>query len=259
MEQNPYETSRLLSEYLLFHYGSAEEILPAFAGSSHAPREALGFPARVVRECVPTLAVTSGRALDVGCAVGRASFELARQFPEVVGIDFSRNFIAAAEELRATGRIGYTRTDEGLLTTPLVATVPREIARRRVRFEVGDACKLDAARLGQFDMVLAINLIDRLPAPGKFLAALPALVQPGGGRLILASPYTWLEEYTPKSEWLGGFVDASGRRVQTLDSLRATLAPDFDLIETRDLPFLIREHARKFQWSVSQASIWQRR
>jgi hypothetical protein len=26
-----------------------------------------------------------------------------------------------------------------------------------------------------------------------------------------------------------------------------------------DLPFLIREHQRKFQWSVAEATIWRRR
>jgi hypothetical protein len=27
----------------------------------------------------------------------------------------------------------------------------------------------------------------------------------------------------------------------------------------KDLPFLIREHARKFQWSVALATVWRRR
>jgi hypothetical protein len=27
----------------------------------------------------------------------------------------------------------------------------------------------------------------------------------------------------------------------------------------KDLPFLIREHARKFQWSVAEATIWRRK
>jgi len=43
---NVYETPRLLDEYLLFHYGSAEEILPHAAG----PHEALDFPVRSVLE-----------------------------------------------------------------------------------------------------------------------------------------------------------------------------------------------------------------
>jgi len=30
-------------------------------------------------------------------------------------------------------------------------------------------------------------------------------------------------------------------------------------LRRRDLPFLIREHARKFQLAVAEASIWQRK
>jgi hypothetical protein len=36
------------------------------------------------------------------------------------------------------------------------------------------------------------------------------------------------------------------------------LEENFTLVDVRDLPFLIREHARKFQFSVAQASIWRR-
>ncbi len=35
-------------------------------------------------------------ALDIGCAVGGASFELARSFNHVLGIDFSQHFVNAA-------------------------------------------------------------------------------------------------------------------------------------------------------------------
>jgi len=34
--------------------------------------------------------------VDIGCAVGGASFELARAFPHVLGIDFSQHFVNAA-------------------------------------------------------------------------------------------------------------------------------------------------------------------
>jgi hypothetical protein len=56
----------------------------------------------------------------------------------------------------------------------------------------------------------------------------------------------------------GGF-ERDGERVMTLDGLRSRLDKDFELTGTKDLPFLIREHARKFQWSVAQASLWRRR
>ena len=259
MTANAYESARLLDEYLLFHYGTAEETLPY----SFGPAEALFFPVRAVSETVRVEALPAPpaglRALDVGCAVGRSSFELARHCAEVVGLDFSQSFIRAADTLRLAGRLPYQRLDEGRLTTPLVATVPPEIERDRVRFHVGDACRLDVSALGQYDVVLAVNLIDRLPEPTAFLDALPALVRPGGGQLVLASPYTWLEDYTPTRNWLGGFErETDGARMTTLEALRDRLSKHFALVETRDLPFLIREHARKFQWSVSQASLWRR-
>jgi hypothetical protein len=79
-----------------------------------------------------------------------------------------------------------------------------------------------------------------------------------GGQLIVTTPCTWLEEYTAPSHWLGGF-EGEGRPVRTLDTLHALLDSHFTLVRTLDLPFLIREHARKFQWSVAQATVWIRR
>ena len=111
--------------------------------------------------------------------------------------------------------------------------------------------------LPPFDVVLMANLIDRLGNPARCLARLPELVK-SGGQLVITSPYTWLEEFTPRTRWLGGFV-RDGRAEKTLDALQARLGGAFALVVTRDMPFLIREHARKFQWSVAQATVWLRR
>jgi len=126
-----------------------------------------------------------------------------------------------------------------------------ELSTDHVRFERGDACAL-RADLGIFDLVLMANLIDRLPDPARCLARLPELIA-SGGWLIITSPYTWLEEYTPRGKWL----DDSGRG--TLSALKEWLAPAFDLRHVFDLPFLIREHRRKYQWSVAEASVWRRK
>lgn len=253
MAVNPYETERLLGEYLLFHYGKPEEILPYPLG----PVDALDFAVRVVTDCLDLKTVPSyGRALDLGCAVGRSSFELARYCEEVVGIDYSANFIQAADRLRLDGSLPYQRTDEGRLTTPCVAHVPEGIDRQRVRFEVGDACWLGGG-WGRFDVALLINLLDRLKEPRWCLEQLPGLMNQGG-QLVVASPFTWMEEYTPVAKWLGGYEEA-GKAVGSFETLRSILQPDFEFVRTVDLPFLIREHARKFQWSVSKAGIWRRR
>jgi putative 4-mercaptohistidine N1-methyltranferase len=251
---NIYETDRLLAEYLLFHYAGDDEILPWAFG----PREALGYPVRTARavEWAGKTADGCGRALDLGCAVGRSSFELARYYGEVIGLDFSHRFIDAARVLAGGGSIGYPRLEEGEVTTPLQARAPAGIDHGRVRFLQGDAGQLPSDWEG-FDCVHAANLLCRLPAPARLVAGLPRLVAPGG-LLVLATPCSWLEEFTPRSHWLGGVVE-DGRPVRTFDRLKHLLNPHFVLEMTCDEPFLIREHARKFQWSVAQVSVWKRR
>lgn len=247
-----YESDRALGEYLLFHYGKAEELLPWPEG----PVAALNYPVRCVSECVEAALVPgNARGLDLGCAVGRSTFELARSCTEVVGIDFSHRFIEVANQLQRDGVVEYRYVEEGQITKPATAEVPGDIDRARVRFEQGDAQGLRPG-LGIFDVVLMANLVDRLADPERCLSALPDLVKPGG-QLILSTPCTWLEEYTPLERWLGGFGQG-GRPVRTLDGLRDRLEPRFELLQVRDLPFLIREHARKYQWSVAQASCWRR-
>jgi hypothetical protein len=97
-------------------------------------------------------------------------------------------------------------------------------------------------------LVHAANLICRLSEPRKLFKRLPELVVPGG-TLVLTTPCTWLGEFTPPENWPEG---------RTIDWLQRELEGGFELIRTQDLPFLIREHARKFQWSVAQGSCWRR-
>lgn len=240
-----YESDKFLNEYLLFHYGAPTEILPYTFG----PHDALNFPVRCAQFCTDGIHVESeARALEIGCAVGRASFELARSYHEVIGIDFSNRFIEVANQMKELAQVDYQRLEEGSRSTPSVAKVPVEIDRNRVQFETGDALNL-REDLGQFDLVLAGNLLCRLQKPAQFLARLPALVKPSG-RVVFTTPCTWLEEFTPKANWL---CDETST---TLDGLHRQLDGCFTLQKTLDLPFLIREHARKFQWTVAQASLW---
>jgi len=248
-----YETERALSEYLLFHYGTPEQVLPWPFG----PSTALEYPARCVSEGLDIARLPpKARALDLGCAVGRSSFELARHCAEVLGIDYSRRFIETARHLAEHGAMHYQYVEEGDLTIAATASVPAGLDRTRVDFERGDAQAL-RADLGRFDVVLMANLVDRLAEPRRCLETLPELVVPGG-QLILTTPCTWLEAYTPRVHWLGGY-DMNGRAVRTLATIQAILEPYFVLSRTQDLPFLIREHARKFQWSVALGTVWFRR
>ena len=227
--------------------------LPLGCAESGAP----AFPARCVSLGLDAARLPDkARALDLGCAVGRSSFELARHCAEVIGVDFSQPFIDLANHLRQRGSLRFKSFEEGELTRARRAVVPPDIDRRRVKFEAGDAMRL-RPDLGEFDVVFMANLIDRLEEPMRCLERLPGLLRPGG-QLIVASPYTWLAGYTPKKNWLGGFA-RGGRPVKTFEALRRVLSPHFKLARRLDVPFLLREHARKYQLGISEVSSWVRR
>jgi 5-histidylcysteine sulfoxide synthase/putative 4-mercaptohistidine N1-methyltranferase len=242
-----YETDKLLSEYAEFHYGDEYFGVPNFS-KALADLAVGAMGARPRR-----------RALDLGCAAGRASFELARHFDQVTGIDFSARFIQLGVQLAEQGVLRYTLAEEGDLVSwheRRLADLGLADARGKVEFFQGDACNLKPLHTG-YDLILAANLIDRLYSPARFLGSVHERLNPGG-LLLIASPYTWLAEHTPREEWIGGFK-RDGENVTTLDGLKALLGAHFRLIEGPfAVPFVIRETRRKFQHTLSEVTIWER-
>ena len=237
---NIYETDKLLAEYLLFHFAKPEDILPWEFG----PREALDYPVRVVSHFSEG---SVSRGLDVGCAVGRSGYEMSRSCSEVIGIDYSHAFADAAEAIKEGPRT-IPRLEEAHQKTELTVSLPEGIETSRCHFEQGDAMDL-REDLSTFDRVLAANLICRLTHPEKFLERLSSLVNPGG-EVVLATPCTWLEDFTPPENWPKG---------STVEWLKETLSADFELVTEANEPFLIRETARKFQWTVALVTKWRRK
>jgi putative 4-mercaptohistidine N1-methyltranferase len=121
----------------------------------------------------------------------------------------------------------------------------------------GDACNL-LDKFNDYDVVFAGNLLERLYDPAQFLALIQHRIRPGG-LLVLASTYTWQEKYTPRDKWLGGFKATTGENFKTLAGLAEALAPRFTLIsQPKDIPFVIRETARKFQYGISELTVWEK-
>lgn len=242
-----YETDRLLSEYAEFHYGDE------YFGVANFPQTLANIAIRAMGD------KPARNALDLGCATGRATFELARHFEHVTGIDFSARFVGVAAQMAEQGVLRYTLAEEGALVSyqaRRLADLGLEEARGRVDFFQGDACNLKPIFSG-YDLILAANLIDRLYSPGKFLESVDERLNIGG-ILLIASPYTWLEEHTKSEEWIGGFKK-NAENFTTLDGLKERLAPHFRLIQAPlDVPFVIRETRRKFQHSVSEVTLWER-
>lgn len=242
-----YETDSLLSEYAEFHYGAC------YFGVSN-------FPRALVELAMEALQGSPRRkALDLGCASGRATFELARYFDHVTGIDFSARFINQGVRLARGEALRYAIVDEGELALPKAITLADlglDKFASRVTFSQGDACNMKPQFTG-YDFILAANLIDRLYDPSKFLNAVYGRLNIGG-LLMIASPYTWLADHTPREQWLGGFV-RGGEQQRTLEGLANALGSAFESVGSPlELPFVIRETSHKFQHTLSEVTLWRR-
>ena len=248
MPEAMYETDSAVSQYCEAHYGKSYFGVP-------------NFPARCAAICFQ---YTQGRprlkALDLGCAVGRAAFELAKEFDHVMGIDFSARFIRVALQLKDKGNAYYELVEEGDVVSyheARLADLGLDQAAPRVEFFQGDATNLKPQFTG-YDLILAANLLDRLYDPKQFLETIHERLNPGG-TLVITSPYTWLEEFTKKENWLGGYRKG-GEPCMTFEALSDLLAPHFLLRDSpQNVEFVIHETRRKFQHTVSELTVWQRR
>ena len=243
-----YETDALVSQYCEAHYG------PDYFGVEN-------YPVRCARFCLEQMAGRpKKRALELGCAVGRGAFELAREFTFVNGLDFSARFIRIAFQLQEKGVIHYELPEEGEIVSfheKRLSDFGLDPFKDRVEFFQADAVNLKPRFTG-YDLILAANLIDRLYDPKKFLSTIHERLNPGG-LLVLSSPYTWLEEFTKKKDWVGGFRK-DGEPYTTLEGMAELLAPHFDRKgDPVDIPFVIRETARKFQHTVAQVTVWEKK
>ena len=247
-EFDVYETNELVSQYCEFHYGDENYGVP-------------NFPKAIARLALQAVGEgAKGKALDIGCSVGRSAFEVADVFDAVDAFDFSARFVQVGARMQETGRIRYERPEEGELVTFQERTL-EELGLAgdysNINFLQQDATNMKPLFSG-YDLVIAANLIDRLNDPARFLKDIPGRMN-SEGILLIASPYTWLEEFTPKEKWLGGFK-RDGEPVTTLDGLHAELDEAFEIQgEPVKVPFVIRETKHKHQHTLSEVTIWKKK
>lgn len=243
-----YESDTSVSQYCYAHYG---------------PKifDIANFPATCAAICLDLMKdKEKKRALDLGCSVGRATFELAKEFSFVNGLDFSARFIRIAYQMQEKGRIRYELPEEGDIVSyheHSLTELNLDGTAERVEFFQADAQNLKP-QFSDYDLILAANLLDRLSNPGKFLRTIHERIN-DRGYLVMTSPYTWLEEFTTKENWIGGFRK-DGEPYTTLEGLTDILGENFTRIEEpKDIAFILRETNRKFQHVVAQMTIWQKK
>ncbi len=239
-----YESQEMLGRYMLMHWGQAAEQYDATLAKGVSFPDVVNLPITCA-ELVLRYANGRSKALDLGCAVARSSFEMARHFDHVTGIDFSHEFIAVAQQLKHSGEYDYQCKISGSENAALTAQVDPSIDHNRLDFMQGDVCNLPPS-LGGFDAVLLANVLCRLPYPERCLQRMGSLLN-SGGVLVMTTPLSWLPEYTEPSQWLSGLDDI------------ARILTGFELLHQQELPFMIREHRRKYEYIITQASVWRRK
>jgi SAM-dependent methyltransferase len=226
--RSTYDRPDFLQAYLWTHYGdlSPKPLDP------DGPERGDYFERLAARP-------STGLALDLGCNVGRATFDLARSADFVLGVERSYEAVKRAREICRSRRVAFHLKDEGDRGR-YVDLDASEVVRDNVEFICGDASALP---LGPeiADSVAAANLIDRLANPVLFLARADKILK-SGGRLTLTAPFTWRAQATVRERWL---CDAkrSGR-----DAILEWFEEhDYEVTEDAELSLTIRNDRRFFE------------
>lgn len=251
-----YETDPAVAQACDFHYGTSALNTDNFA--QHYAQIAIQH----AQQDEDIAKRSNLSVLEVGCSVGRGCFELARHFDQVLGLDFSARFINVANRMQTTGSVLYTLPIEGEIMDFKEATLEQHDLNKqaqRCQFLQQDPSNLKPIFSG-YDMIVAMNLIERLYEPKKFVQDISQRLN-SGGLLMLGSTYNWSEAFTQKQHWLGGYKDSqSGENVTTLETLHALLTEDFEPITPpQDLVFSVPETARCFQHRISQVTLWKKK
>lgn len=243
-----YESDEIVAQYCEFHYG----------------QEYLGvqnFPKKMAEIAKKYSTASTKKVLDIGCSVGRGSFELKKYFPSVTGIDFSARFIKVAIDLKEKKHINYKQKIEGDITKNKTISLKslglEEIDIDGLEFWQGDACNLKPT-IHSYDMILAINLLDRLYDSRKFLQDIKDRLNKDG-ILIVTSPFTWDEEYVAHEDWIGGKIE-NEIPLYSQDILNNILLENFTVLEKPfEIEFVIQEHCRKYQHTFTLCSVWKKK
>lgn len=187
------------ASYAFDHYG---DLTASFDDVGGFPPEETG-----VRACLGAaldrLPAFSGPALDIGCAVGRTSFDLAAASDDglVLGIDVNWPLLAIARHVIDSGRVHYPHRLVGMRYEPhdFPVMFPGE---ERVDFWIADALALPFAS-DSFAVVTAFNVLDCVPDPARMLAEASRVSQAEGG-VALSTPFDWASHATPPQSWLDG-------------------------------------------------------
>ena len=197
-----------------------------------------------------------GPVLDLGCAVGGASFALAADGRTVVGGDLHVGLARTAARLLRQGSdpVPYRRVGAAYDRVEVVVDSPRD----SLDFWLMDALDLPFAD-HSFGGLVAFNLVDCVRSPVDAVREIGRVLQPGG-IAWLASPYDWSVGATPFEGWIGGHSQRGEDGGAAEPRLRGLLTPEVSgleiVAEDPGVPWRLRIHDRSvMEYSVDLLAV----
>ena len=111
------------------------------------------------------------KCLDLGCSVGRTSFELANTFKHIDSVDFSARYIQHGVQLQNNDVVRYTLKQEGDIVEFKefsLSKLPTLININNINFSQGDASNLQD-KFADYNVILAQNVMEQSYEPALFL------------------------------------------------------------------------------------------
>ena len=202
----------------------------------------------------------TGSALDLGCRCGRTTWELAKGFDQVTGLDFTARNIRVAVQLQEQGNFNYVFPEEGELLSYHELNL-NDLGfgnlAEKVSFLQSDASNMKSIFVG-YDMVLLNDILDQMYNPRHFLTGVHKRINTGG-RLIVATGFDWSEACTKRENWIGG-QRKDGEQIWGEDDLATLLDTTFCKIDGPILiPSVTRIKQGKYSYNTIQVTIWEKR
>jgi uncharacterized protein YbaR (Trm112 family)/SAM-dependent methyltransferase len=186
--QEGYNSFSMLSSYLWSHYS---EFFNGSVATDAYKKWAAGFTAQ------------KGWALDIGCAVGRLTFEMSKFHDRAVGIDTSVSFIRAARDLAARKRLEFDLIMEGNIMEKQSCDLDPAFEFGATEFIVADAMALPF-RSHCFAMASSVNILEKVPDPARHLSEANRVMEKACARFLFSDPFSWDEAVSRADLWLGG-------------------------------------------------------
>lgn len=164
-----------------------------------------------------------GPVIDLGCSVGRSTFELSQHCDTpVLGIDTNFAMLRLAQRVLQKGVVRYPKRRLGVVYDRKEFNVEFD-AVAQVDFWACDAQALPFASKS-YGLVVGLQVLDSVSSPCGLLESIANMLQPGGS-VILATPYDWSPQVTAIEAWIGGHSQRGPNRGAAEPVLRTLLTP----------------------------------